>query len=736
MVRDASTGPDKRQGTKARRRGVFVVAMGVLVLGCAVRAHAEDWRGWRGVEHQGVSASKDLPTGWSQEKGVRWKTPVPGRAYSSPVVSGDNVIVTTAYRARGNQAAKTVARIAILTLSACLAVWALGYVVRSCRKQPKLTKLQALGGLAFFFVLGILLLFVTGSAVTPAGEWHAHGRHNWWLTSALVFCLCLVLGVFQLPRRSRARLLVGVIALLFCWLFIAQRPFQEYWPMFASKAEVASTDGGASPGEIEIGVAGPGRGAMKIVVLLVVIGAAAVLLTRFGRRPSAEEASPAPESPSSGGGATRRVALAVLGLVLGGLIPPLSLGGLRAIRSWRASGAIDLSGVSINLLDHHLCWMLVYAAVLLWLAVGAFDLWKTQPRISGWFSVAILLLGGLAFIERNVLVDRRDFTRAIVCLDRKDGRVKWTCEALRGPQAVIGQLNSQASPTPFVEGGRVYAYFGPSGAMCADLEGKLLWTNTDLPLEAKHGAAASPMAYDGLVVIVAGQPKAPYVTALDGKTGQRVWTVRRAAWEYLHEEHGTPTIVTVGGKGILLVWGWFDLKAYDVRTGQELGTYRFPKPQIRSTGEVIASLIQDGDRLYLPHESEMRAISLSKLVGGQDPLLWAQRMRGKGPNVSSPVLRKGMLFMVSDSGHVTCLDAQTGDRIWREKLRGAHMASVVAAGDSILFINTAGVSTIVACDKEFRKIAENDLKEPVHSSPAVVDGEIIVRTTKHVWCIR
>jgi outer membrane protein assembly factor BamB len=185
------------------------------------------------------------------------------------------------------------------------------------------------------------------------------------------------------------------------------------------------------------------------------------------------------------------------------------------------------------------------------------------------------------------------------------------------------------------------------------------------------------------------------------------------------------------------VWGWDGpdqedaLRAYDARTGKEL--WQCPA---KTSGEAVASVVVEGGTLYLPSSRSVAALSLEKLRAGHDPVAWVADMKSKGPDVSSPVVCDGLLFCVSRHRHAACLDARTGEVLWRERLRGrGTMAPLVAAGGRVYFCGVTGLTTVVACERTFRRLAENELGEPIFASPAAVGGRLFIRTAKHLWCV-
>jgi len=105
------------------------------------------------------------------------------------------------------------------------------------------------------------------------------------------------------------------------------------------------------------------------------------------------------------------------------------------------------------------------------------------------------------------------------------------------------------------------------------------------------------------------------------------------------------------------------------------------------------------------------------------------------PDTPVPVVWKGLLFMVSDRGIATCLDARTGEAKWRKRLPGSYRASPLAAEDRVYFLNMEGLATVVAAADEFRLLAENRLDDITLASPAVSSGRIYLRGHKTLYCL-
>jgi outer membrane protein assembly factor BamB len=375
-------------------------------------------------------------------------------------------------------------------------------------------------------------------------------------------------------------------------------------------------------------------------------------------------------------------------------------------------------------------------AIFLWCTIQAISRKSLVIVPHRLFPFVVLSLAILSFIVANFIGTKDQYIRAVICIDRNDGMIQWKCEGLVGPKKKTHRANSAATPTPVIHNQHVYAYFGTPGLMCTDLKGNMIWSNRDLPYEGIHGVGASPIACDGYIFVTSLNSKAPYITALDCNTGERIWTSKIRGWSGIHGEYRTPLIIFRQDKKALVNWcrSHNELTAYDIHSGKELWKCH-PKGDFE--GESVASILWGDDMLYLPSRSDIAAIKLLQADKTVLPTaVWNTNMHGRGPIAPSPVLSEGMLFMVSDHGYASCLNAANGEILWQKKLPGnEYLASPIVMGDHVYFWNSSGVTTVVACDRTFKKIAQNTLPGGIVASPAPVNGQLFVRTTKALWCI-
>jgi len=318
--------------------------------------------------------------------------------------------------------------------------------------------------------------------------------------------------------------------------------------------------------------------------------------------------------------------------------------------------------------------------------------------------------------------------RSLLCFDRTTGKLLWR-ETAPAPsdQEKLYSKNSYASSTPVVDGERVIAFFGNSGLFCCDVNGRRLWHRDLGRFITMHGPGTSPLLYKDKVIVIQYQNSGPTLfAAFDKQTGEPLWRHEREnamCWS-------TPVVLRIGDRDDLVYNSSHRVVGYDPDTGEE--RWRMSG----STREAIPTIVAGGNLIF--STSGRNGPTLAFRAGGEGDLtetnlLW-QSVRG-GPHVPSPVYYNGRLFMVNDTGIVTCLNAQTGDAVWQKRLTGRCSMSPLEAGGLLLITNEEGKSFVLKAADAFEIVAENDLGEPTLATPAVLGGRIYFRTAKHLICI-
>ncbi len=378
--------------------------------------------------------------------------------------------------------------------------------------------------------------------------------------------------------------------------------------------------------------------------------------------------------------------------------------------------------------------------------------WKTPIHGKGWASPVIE--AGKIWIA-TATEDGHELS--ILKLDAGTGQIELDRRLFEiGRPQFCHQFNSYASPTPVAEPGRVYVTFGSPGTACLDAAtGTTLWERRDFVCNHYRGAGSSPILYRDLLVMNFDGSDAQFVVALDKNSGRTVWRVNRSVdFKDLDPDgkpmgdgdfrkaFSTPHIATIDGVATLLSQGAKALYAYDPRTGTE--RWRVEERQNHSastrplcgeglvfaatgfsTGQVLA--IRPGQ------DGEVVDADSPPSPGAHLQLVW--KVRRGAPKKPSMILDRGLLFGIEDGGVATCWDAHTGEVLWNERIGGDHSASPILADGRIYFFNEAGRATVIAADREFRKLAANMLDDGFMASPAVTGDALIVRTRSHLYRI-
>ena len=353
--------------------------------------------------------------------------------------------------------------------------------------------------------------------------------------------------------------------------------------------------------------------------------------------------------------------------------------------------------------------------------------WRTPVPGRGWSSPVVA--GGRVWLTTAV-DNSGGVSMQVLAFDAATGEKVVHVEAfLVGGLYLRNTKNSHASPTPIVEGDRVFVHFGADGTSAFSTEGEFLW-ETKLGYESQHGAGGSPTLYRDLLIVNCDGHDQAYVVALDKATGEVRWkTMRREPYD---QAYSTPLVIRVGDRDQLISVGAHWTYAYDPLTGKELwrvnygdGFSNVPRP-VFSKGLVFIATGFDTPKILAVRPTGSGDVSPTHVAYTID--------RG-APHTPSPIAVGDELYMVSDTGVATCLDAATGMILWQHRLGGSFSASPVFADGRIYFQDEDGVTTVIAPGKEFRQLARNTLDGMTFASIAVSQGSLFIRTDAYLYRI-
>lgn len=382
---------------------------------------------------------------------------------------------------------------------------------------------------------------------------------------------------------------------------------------------------------------------------------------------------------------------------------------------------------------------------------------SSSPIIAG-DKVFVTCWSGYGMSRNGPPGDQKDLRRHLICLDRKTGKILWdrSVKPVLPEDVYTGMFAEHgfASHTPTTDGKHVYAYFGKSGAVAYDMDGNQLWqTIVGDELDPRRwGSSSSPILYKDLLIITASAESEAMV-ALNKETGKEVWrqesTGFNATW-------GTPILVPVDKERTDLVLG----VPYEIwGMNPDNGKLRW-YCEAMSTDTYCSSVIAGKDGVVYGIEGRGGGSIAVKTDGKGDVtkshVLWSGRDANR---IETPVLYDGRIYFFS-RGIVNCIDAKTGERIFRGRLesdsgsasreeptrrggfgggfRGSDYSSPVIADGKIYFVSRSGETYVIKASDKLEQLAVNRLtndEEDFSASPAISDGDLFIRSDKHLYCV-
>lgn len=371
-------------------------------------------------------------------------------------------------------------------------------------------------------------------------------------------------------------------------------------------------------------------------------------------------------------------------------------------------------------------------------------LWKTA--LPGPGSSSPIVSRGRAFVacysgygtNRREPGDQTKLLRHVVCVDAKSGKVIWDrsvpSKLPDEPFSGIGMPNhGYASSTPAADGERVYAFFGRTGVVAYDFEGKELWRAEVAPDPRTHnfGTASSPIVWKDIVIVPASV-ECEAIVAFDVRNGKEAWRSPAAGYGGWWS---TPILVGDGDAMVAVfnvpgeIWA-LNPKNGKLRWHAESFQERTLSPSVVAANGVVFAI---GGR---------QGGATAVRAGGRGDVskthaVWT---KGVGSYVPSPVVAGAHLYWVNDRGMVYCLKVDTGDEAFRQRLEGdpGVYASLVAADGKLYAVTRRNGTFVLDAKPEFRQVAHNKLPSDdsdFNASPAISDGRIFLRSDRFLYSI-
>jgi outer membrane protein assembly factor BamB len=324
----------------------------------------------------------------------------------------------------------------------------------------------------------------------------------------------------------------------------------------------------------------------------------------------------------------------------------------------------------------------------------------------------------------------------VLAFNSRTGKLLWEQTAYDGLMYDNRhKSNTYASPTIATDGKLLYAFFEAAGVYAYDFKGKQVWKSSVGNIaKAGLGPGTSPIIFENLLILQCDQEMGANsaIIALDRFSGKEVWRAERTT----RRSWATPIIVQADGHPELIASGAEMVAGYDPRTGKEL--WRAPGVQ----SHPIPSAVAGHGLVFLTAGSgAKRALAIRPGGTGDlsetDRVVW--RYQKGTAYTASPVLQGDYLYLMSDGGIITCLDAKTGAVVYeggRPPIAATFRSSLAAFGDRILETSEEGDTFVVRAGPKHEVLHSNSIGEPVWASLAFAHDTIYIRGAEHLFAIR
>ena len=327
-------------------------------------------------------------------------------------------------------------------------------------------------------------------------------------------------------------------------------------------------------------------------------------------------------------------------------------------------------------------------------------------------------------------------------------------------------LLPSTTSVPYVEGDRLYYVTAECQLRCLETNGFGVIWQLDMPALGvfPHEACNSEVLSLGDLLLVGtsnGQneghtrvpsPRAPSLIAVNKHSGELVWRAIGAGDKVLHGAWSSPVAANVNGRMQVLFGGgdgW--LRAYDAASGQELWRFdgnpkdaRFlPRAGIVSRSPIIASPVFADGRVFIAMGQSPGHGNAPSFIHAIDPnglgdvtksgLVWTSREVGRV--VATPIVKDGLLYVGDVGGTIHCLDAATGEHLWKHETNDAIWGCFLLAGDRLYVGNAEGLMTVLRAGRRKELLAQIEMDAPLYSRPAVVGDSLYLATASRLYLI-
>ena len=321
----------------------------------------------------------------------------------------------------------------------------------------------------------------------------------------------------------------------------------------------------------------------------------------------------------------------------------------------------------------------------------------------------------------------------LVCINAKDGKEIFSKSIFEQPNDApkIHNKNSHASPTPVIDGGRIFVHFGHQGTACIDLEGNKIWENRKNAYPPTHGNGGSPIIAEGKLVLTCDGGETPCTIALDLVTGAELWKTTRDVKAEKPFSICTPQLIKCNGISQIISQGSNVVQSLSPTNGEVLWLVRYDGYSV-----VPRPIYSQGTLFICTGFNTAKLLAIDPSGKGDVTDTHIKWTYGTSvPKTPSILCLNNQIVMASDDGIASGVDMQTGKEIGRKRLGGNYSSSPMASGDTVYFQSESGEALVMRIKESPEELSRNKLPGRIFASYSVIDQDLLVRCEEGIYRI-
>jgi outer membrane protein assembly factor BamB len=350
--------------------------------------------------------------------------------------------------------------------------------------------------------------------------------------------------------------------------------------------------------------------------------------------------------------------------------------------------------------------------------------------------------------QDRIFLTSADGEELVLLCVTTDGKLLWKKLVSRGNFDIREGESNAAAPSPSTDGRQVWALFGTGDLACFDFDGNEIWKFNVQERYKKFniywGIATTPLLDGDRLYLLLLHTNTQSVVALDKTTGKEIWHHPRKTNAYSESLHtyASPIIYRFNGQEFLLTHGADYIVAHNLHDGSEIWRcgglqssimynpfFRFVASPVTAPGLIVVPSAKSGPVLGINP-----AGAAGDITNNKTHVIW--RLDNETPDVPSPLIHDGLVYLCRENGTLICVDAKTGKEVYKERAYNRrHRSSPVYADGKIYLIAMDGMVTVVKAGRQFEILAQNQMGEQTAASLAISNGTIYLRTYKALYAV-